>query len=193
MIRAIAVCVALVVVSFGCRTPGQLAIDLDPLNAAVEQLRTKTIHEGYFHLLSPQLPAGSHIFAPDTKGGAYVLIARDTVVPQDVDMAALRADYEKNWDAWASRYAAGPPRIDAKSRKVIFYSRSEWNRLRKAVRPWTVDQASGPLLFRAERQSGQRYLTIRVPKQDQAEFLRIFLSEGLGLDHAEPTYEIGWN
>jgi len=48
---------------------------LAQLAKAIERLRTSKAPETFFLLDSPQLPA-STVFRPDTKGGAYLVIAR---------------------------------------------------------------------------------------------------------------------
>src|SRR3954453_6423223 len=54
----------------------QDSANLDYLVQAVGRLKGKTIPQAYFWLGSPQIP-DSTIFAPDTKGGAFVIIVRN--------------------------------------------------------------------------------------------------------------------
>lgn len=75
---------------------------LQDLMDAVQTLKGKTIVEAFFWLGSPQVPP-STIFAPDTKGGGYVVIARKShkheparVYYPDADWAFLR-DSVKPW------------------------------------------------------------------------------------------------
>ena len=57
--------------------PNQDTAKLEQLVEAVQTLKGKTIPEAYFWLGSPQVPP-STIFAPDTKGRGFVIIARNS-------------------------------------------------------------------------------------------------------------------
>jgi hypothetical protein len=104
---------------------------LSHLVEAVERLRSKEIPQAYFWLQSPQVP-NSAIFFPDTKGGAFILIARVMKLPRGANAESALAEIRKSWPE------SELPILDAENNRLLYYSDDAWIFLEETLRPWVT-------------------------------------------------------
>jgi hypothetical protein len=148
-----------------------------PLVTAIKELRKKTIPEAYFLLHSPLLST-SVMFAPDTKGGAYAWLLKDSPYPGGTS----EDDIVKQLDEAMSR-AAGRvkrPQLDSERQRLVFFSDAEWHQIGEATKGYLTkrDELSADLLFIRDFREG---ILLRIPNGSELAFV-----EALIKNHSHP-------
>ena len=160
----------------------------EPLIEAVQNLRKKTIPEAFFSLVSPLLSAGI-MFAPDTKGAAYVWIPRHSPYPAGTS----KADVVKSLDEAMSRASGNlkRPELDDKNHRLVFFSETEWKRIIEKTKKYIAKEEDihGDLLLEGFPEG----LLLCIPPGEEKAFVESLIHQGLGFDLSAFPYTIGWN
>jgi hypothetical protein len=167
----------------------EFMIEKEFLVSAVQQLRLKTIPEAYFLLSSPRL-SHSLTFAPDTRGGAYVLILKDAPFPDGLSGNDLRKVLDEMSSQPGERMRR--PEIDEKNRRLVFFSEQAWKRLLQATKNYLTsnEEVTGTLIFKANHPQA---LLLRIPRGREEAFVRDLIEKGLKDDEDSFPYSVGWN
>ncbi len=142
---------------------------LSHLVESVERLRSKKISQAYFWLLSPQVP-NSTIFFPDTRGGAFILIARIMKLPKGAEAETALTEIRETWPK------SDLPILDAKNNRLLYYSDEAWNHLEETLRPWvTGDETVKGLAAAKQWEIDETDLIIRIPTRGSSEFYSVLM------------------
>lgn len=137
---------------------------LSHLVESVERLRGKDIPQAYFWLLSPQAP-NSAIFFPDTRGGAFILIAQIMKLPKGTSAITAHAEISETLPE------SEVPILDAKSDRLLYYSDEDWIHLVKTLQPWVTEAEVVKGLAAANLwEIDQNDLIIKIPTKDTPKF-----------------------
>lgn len=159
---------------------------LSHLIESVERLRSRSIPQAYFWLLSPQAP-NSTIFFPDTQGGALILIGRVVRLPKGNDAKTVLAEIREVWPKsdW--------PILDEKNNRLLYYSDEAWRHLEETLRPWVTDTEGIRDLAAANQWSiDDTDLIIRIPAENEAEFFSA-LMRAWKTNEGDFRCFVGWN
>lgn len=159
---------------------------LSHLIESVERLRNKNIPQAYFWLQSPQVP-NSTIFFPDTRGGAFVLIARTVKLPNDADAKSVLAEIRQTWQK------SELPILDARNNRLLYYSDEAWSNLEETLRTWrTGDELVESLAAANQWKIDETDLILKIPRKDTSDFYAA-LMKAWGTNKDDFRCFAGWN
>lgn len=130
------------------------------------------------------------IFAPDTKGGAYAWLLKDSPYPEGTS----EEDIVKALDEAMSR-AAGRvkrPQLDSEKQRLVFFSDGEWDQIREATKGYLTEREalSADLLFIHDLREG---MLLRIPNGNELAFVEALIQNGFRREISSFPYTIGWN
>ncbi len=157
---------------------------------AIDELRNKSIFQAYFALYSPQLPH-SILFAPDTKGGVYVILTKDADLPGDLPIDELAGEIN-NAFAQFDISIGRQPTLDRTARKLVYISNSEWSKLLKLTKSYQVENEEVSVILQANGISRSTQLFLRIPIGKEHEVLDALFGS---MDITPDTLmsHVGWN
>jgi hypothetical protein len=169
------------------RAEEDLFTDPQPLVEAIQMLRAKRIPEAFFLLISPSLSVPI-TFAPDTKGGAFVLVCKESSVP-DEEQATIEKSLDEAWQVVEGRMLR--PKCDPVRKKLVFFEDEKWAGLLTSLKEYQV--IDHPIAAWHVLEKDQQGLAIfEIPTGEEESFVRTFL-KALALDGGALRYSIGWN